>query len=349
MAKQIKDNSVLGKSEIQKLTHQQIHEAMLATAIQERDLTVRMITYIQEADRRKFYLEMGYGSLFDYLTLGLKYSNGAAMRRISSARLVREIPEVKSMIEDGSLSLSNLSQAQQFFKMEERNQAPLDIPAKKEIISQLIGKSTREAEKTLIHLSSQPHKLPTTGQIKPVRPELSSISFLATQEFLELLEESKGLLAHRMPDASLSEIMTEVVKHGLDSLRKKKYKLKESVAKEDSKIQPEAQAQAQAQAQGVTSGAGGRNDTITQLLTRPIPAETMRKLWKRDQGQCVVVSPHTGKPCGSKYQIEPDHIIPWAVGGDHSLENLRLSCRKCNQRNAVQWYGMEKMGKYLSS
>jgi len=33
--------------------------------------------------------------------------------------------------------------------------------------------------------------------------------------------------------------------------------------------------------------------------------------------------------CGSKYALEEDHIVPQAVGGDSSRENLRLLCRKC--------------------
>jgi hypothetical protein len=75
---------------------------------------------------------------------------------------------------------------------------------------------------------------------------------------------------------------------------------------------------------------------VTQELTpppefiaptsRPIPSRTRREIWQRDEGQCT----HTlsdGTRCPSRFALEIDHIIPWAYGGTHLPENLRLLCR----------------------
>src|SRR4051794_40632648 len=107
-------------NEFKKLSDQDLHHKMLFTSKRERDLTAQMISMIEEAARRKFFLDFGFATLFDYLTQGLKYSAGAAMRRISAAKIAREIPEVKDRILDGSLSLSHLSQVEQFFRNEEK-------------------------------------------------------------------------------------------------------------------------------------------------------------------------------------------------------------------------------------
>ena len=65
-------------------------------------------------------------------------------------------------------------------------------------------------------------------------------------------------------------------------------------------------------------------------ITRAIPVELKRKVWKRDGGCCQYQDPQTGKRCGSKYKLEFEHTKPWSFGGKHSLENLWILCRNHN-------------------
>lgn len=53
--------------------------------------------------------------------------------------------------------------------------------------------------------------------------------------------------------------------------------------------------------------------------------------------------------CGSTFALETDHRIAKAMGGPSTLGNLRLLCRNCNQRAAIESYGMKQMGRYLRS
>lgn len=39
----------------------------------------------------------------------------------------------------------------------------------------------------------------------------------------------------------------------------------------------------------------------------------------------------TNKKCGSKHQLEYEHLRPWSLMGDHSPNNLYLCCRAHNQ------------------
>ncbi|NUM88778.1 MAG: HNH endonuclease, partial [Bdellovibrionales bacterium] len=48
--------------------------------------------------------------------------------------------------------------------------------------------------------------------------------------------------------------------------------------------------------------------------------------------------------CHSVYALEIDHRIPRALGGTNDAPNLRLLCRSCNQRAAIQVFGLRKMG-----
>lgn len=69
-------------------------------------------------------------------------------------------------------------------------------------------------------------------------------------------------------------------------------------------------------------------------------AEVSRQVWKRDQSACT--------NCGSTYAIQEEHIVPKAAGGKYTLENIKLLCRKCNQRSAIEFYGRNKMDPYLN-
>ena len=60
--------------------------------------------------------------------------------------------------------------------------------------------------------------------------------------------------------------------------------------------------------------------------SRYIPVAVKREVWRRDQGCCSYVDPHSGRRCGSRYRLEIDHIVPFALGGASELSNLRLSC-----------------------
>ena len=54
----------------------------------------------------------------------------------------------------------------------------------------------------------------------------------------------------------------------------------------------------------------------------PIPADIANAVWNRDGGRCCI--------CGSKIELEFDHIIPLSKGGATSFRNLQLLCKKCN-------------------
>jgi hypothetical protein len=60
----------------------------------------------------------------------------------------------------------------------------------------------------------------------------------------------------------------------------------------------------------------------------PIPKEIQREVWRRDNGKCVV--------CGSRENLEFDHIIAVTLGGATTVRNLQLLCQPCNRRKSAK-------------
>ena len=54
-----------------------------------------------------------------------------------------------------------------------------------------------------------------------------------------------------------------------------------------------------------------------------IPGEVRRAVFERDGGQCL--------RCGSGFDLQYDHIIPVALGGATTAQNLQLLCGDCNR------------------
>jgi 5-methylcytosine-specific restriction endonuclease McrA len=76
---------------------------------------------------------------------------------------------------------------------------------------------------------------------------------------------------------------------------------------------------------------------------RTIPTDLKIRVWKRDHGKCTYIDPKSGRQCGSTSFIEIDHIIPHALGGKTTFENLRLYCKTHNLEAARRTYGEGKI------
>lgn len=55
-----------------------------------------------------------------------------------------------------------------------------------------------------------------------------------------------------------------------------------------------------------------------------------RAVWSRDKGRCV--------QCSATEEIEYDHILAVAHGGENSVENIQLLCRPCNRQKGPKAY-----------
>lgn len=313
---------------------------------EERRITTEVLQCLYEVERRILYAELGYSSLYDFCTKHLQYSEGSAHRRISAMRLLRDLPaniqtQTEEKIKAGAVSITNLSLVHGFLKAEKREEGRVySVPEKLELLNQIENQSKREIEKKLAAI--QPKILPQSSE-RVLTEKLTEIKFVADDQLMKKLKRVKEVAAHQTMMNHSSSSFHELVHLLADEYLKHRdplLKAGRSTKADDPKMKSESDRLTAVHSTSPATKPRVSADDESALLSirsRYIPAQVRDEIWKRDQGMCAYSS--CGKKCESKYGLEIDHIIPFAMGGTHELSNLRLLCRNHNQYQAKKMWG----------
>lgn len=296
---------------LSQLSDQALLRQTLLLVKREKEILSEILAHLEEVRRRRLFCDLGYGSLFQYCIKQLGYSEDQAYRRINALKLVKEFPSVRDQIAAGELSLSSLSVAQSLFKADQS----VD---KKEVLEALRNKSKREAEIIVRGFSTK------------AAPAKKELKFSLSSEQEEKWMSVRGKLAH----CHLSE--EQVFERLCDMFLAPKPEPKES-AKAMKKVHPSFKLNPAAAPISAPPRNTASAPSAGTPATKNIPAAIKRRIIKSNRCE----------NCGSHYALEIDHKLPLSLGGSHHPKNLRLLCRSCNQRAAIQILGVEKMRKYL--
>ncbi|MGK5086692.1 DUF222 domain-containing protein [Bdellovibrionota bacterium FG-2] len=291
-----------------------------AAILEERKATTRILFCFREIETRMLHAEQGFPSLHEMAIKFFGLSEGAAHRRISAMRLLKEVPELAPALEEGRLSLSVASTVQDFFRAEKRANKKTYVPSEKlQLLKQMEGKSKRDCERQLRAISPHPE---TQEQTRILSDKTTEVRFVMTKELEEKLIKLRGLLAHQTKgDSSYLKLFSVLADIALE------------------KVDP-----AEKQTKTVRKTSPERLDKIP---SRYVPARVNQEVWHNAQGQCEYVDAETGRRCESKWGLERDHVVPFAKGGATETSNLRLCCSLHNTLAAIQAYGREKMKSYV--
>jgi hypothetical protein len=315
------------------LDNQKLHEQTITATTQEKNATLALLEHLAEIDRRRLYAIMGYSSLWKYVHHELGYSESQTSERVSAMRLMVQLPEVRDEFENNSVTLTTAAKLATHVRRERTS-----VGHALELLSSIKGKPSREVDRILATESSEPIR---KELIKPLSAETTRILIDVDQEFLELLQRVRELKGNHGSSTSelIQAAMKEMVKRA--EVKKTSAPLRAREVATEFRNQPSQI--------GSESGIAKNSELKSSTQSRHIPAGTRYAIRIRSGDQCEYIDPTTGRRCDCRTQLEFDHIIPFALGGDHSPENLRHFCRAHNQLAAIQFFGMDHMRAFLKN
>ena len=140
------------------------------------------------------------------MTKGIGYSEGAAQRRIQSARLLKQVPEIAKDLQTGELNLSQISYVQTAIRQEEKClNAEIPKSQKLSILNKLKSQNTFETQKILMQ------ELPSFEVPKPKAVPTAHNKIQVTLEFhekdWEKIQKLMAHFSHAVPDQKLESFL----------------------------------------------------------------------------------------------------------------------------------------------
>ena len=310
------------------LTDQSLHQQLQDFVRQERTLVTKVLEHLQEVERRRLYSDFKRSSLFDYAVKELGYSEDQAHRRIQAMRLMKTLPEVKEKLNSGALSLTNAAKAQGLFRRASQSSEakPMNNRSKLAVLKSIEHKSTRDAEREL--LKFQPQDVVPADRQKTVSPSHTELKVVLDQKTMARLEEVRALLGPKGVDLSHDQLLQVTADATIAKLKEQRFGKRRAKQTQTFQTTSPSLASLPLGAQQVVEYASARNQ-------RYVPASVKHAVWQRDLGQCC--------KCGSRQNLQYDHVQPVGLGGKTMIGNLRLLCFSCNQRAAMRVYGVGLM------
>ena len=337
------------------LTDSQLLTAIPLLARGEREATAALIAHLAEFDARRLFEGEGFSSTFKYCLEVLRLSEDAAFNRIEAARAARRFPRVLEMLTTGTLSPTTARMLARHLTVENHD----------ELLAAAAGKSKQEMEKVLAARFPQadvpasvrrvtvtkaipaqlvaplaPLATPSGGSgesalpgspsadpsaethgapaerplprpiVRPIAAERYEIRFTASAATREKLRRAQDLLGHAVPSGDLAEVFDRALTLLVADLERKKF----AATKRPGKSRGQSEA------------------------SRNIPAKVERAVSSRDQERCAFLAPG-GRRCGERRFLEFHHVVPFAVGGKPTVDNIQLRCRAHNRYEATLFYG----------
>ena len=153
---------------IDTLSNSALIDRLREVSKKEIGTTVELLRHLNEVDKRKLFLDLGYSSLFSYLVSGLNYCKGAAYRRIASTRLAEAYPDAYRYLYSRELSLTTAALVSGICLKQTKEEGRL-------LLESIRGKSKSEVEELL---ARQRPVAKVREQLKPItlleKPKSSS-------------------------------------------------------------------------------------------------------------------------------------------------------------------------------
>ena len=324
--------------------HIQIHEKALELSRRYKKTESELIEILEQVENHKVYLHQGHSSLFQYGVQSLELSESVVYNLIAVMRKTKEVPALRTEIQNGNITLSNA-----------RKIAPVITPENQdEWLKKASELSQRELEKEVIKIRPQSAVAEKASYVTESRVKLEVGLFekdmMSLRRVQDLVSQSRS--AHASLEDTLIEMTQFYLKHKDPVIKAKRVFVKKGFSK---KAAPKAHVRAASVDTSVsnsknTETPAGHASTrstspdhtssldhtsaqnsdqpvaIQESNPRtPIPMAILHQVNLRDQRRCMHVN-DAGKRCDQSRWIEIHHKKPVSEGGEHTLENLITLC-----------------------
>jgi len=343
---------------------------------EERAIQVDFLLHLDEFDRRRAYLEEGYGSLWDWCLRSLHLRECAAGLRIAAMRVLRKFPRLEPALRDGRLCMSTLTLLGQVLTEENADEllARATYGTKAEVDSLVASVKPRPAPADGVRrlpvprpaTAAAPTAVPPDGPAPapgltvavPPGPQSGERPDPLASDLAPAVAPAAS--CHGVPAAEMRAVSGDrwslrvSIDRGLkDELETLTMLLSHVLPRGDLAAVLREAIRCGIEKHGKRKGAveaarrrsarpqapeAGRNP-------RAIPIEVRRAVWRRDGGRCTWTTPD-GRRCDSRWQLEFDHVESPLIGGRSTVENVRLRCRGHNLLYAEEVYGREHMDRF---
>jgi hypothetical protein len=180
--------------------------------------------------------------------------------------------------------------------------------------------------------SSSPSSAPASV-VQPLSPGRYKVQFTASVEFYRKLERLQALTGSKSP-GDLAAAIEQAVTEKLERLEARRFAQTRDPRKRPASTRPSPPL--------LHTPAKSGGTLRCRRSSRHIPAAVRRAVYERDRGRCRYVD-ERGRRCPERHRLEFHHGHPFGLGGDHSVENIRLMCRAHNAYLAECDFGREAM------
>jgi hypothetical protein len=196
-------------------------------------------------------------------------------------------------------------------------------------------------------LPSPARRADSPATLQPVAADTYSLRVTVDAAFKADLDTLKALLGHKVPSGDLGAVLREAVRCAIEKHGKRRGAVESSRHRAPA---PQSTRDGTQPLLNDPEASGSVNlkshaQPRASIPARAIPAAVRRLVWARDGGRCTFTAAD-GTRCGSRRQLELDHVLAVARGGTSTAANLTIRCRGHNLLRAEHDFGREHMASF---
>jgi hypothetical protein len=149
--------------------------------------------------------------------------------------------------------------------------------------------------------------------VRPLSPDRYKLQLTIGSETLEKLRLAQDMLGHAIPSGDEAAIFDRALTSLLVDLAKMKF----------------------------ADTPRPRPSRGTKPGSRDVSAAVRRAVWVRDLGRCAYIGP-SGHRCNERRFLEFHHIDPHALGGEATVDQIALRCRRHNDYEGRLYFGKRR-------